>query len=481
MSSDYALSASHREMLEKSLLDSDPEVATIMKDEVQRQRESIILIASENITSRAVFDALGSPMSNKYSEGYPGARYYGGNQHIDQIELLCQKRALAAFHLDADKWGVNVQCLSGSPANLQVYQAIMPPHGRLMGLDLPHGGHLSHGYQTPQRKISAVSTYFETMPYRVNLETGIIDYEELEKDIVLYRPKILVAGTSAYCRLIDYARMRKIADLVGAYLVVDMAHISGLIAAEVIPSPFEHADVVTTTTHKSLRGPRGAMIFFRKGVRSTDPKTGKETMYDLEGPINFSVFPGHQGGPHNHTITALAVALKQAQTDDFKAYQKLVVANAKALEKRLKQSGEVLVADGTDSHMVLLDLRQHHLDGARVEAVLEQINIACNKNSIPGDKSALTPCGIRIGTPAMTSRGFGEKDFQRVADYICESIKLCKEIQASLPTPANKLKDFKAKVASGEVARLGQLRKEIAQWTGAFPLPVEGWRLNAGI
>ncbi|PHH64459.1 hypothetical protein CDD81_4534 [Ophiocordyceps australis] len=481
MSSDYALSASHREMLEKSLLDSDAEVAAIMKDEVQRQRESIILIASENITSRAVFDALGSPMSNKYSEGYPGARYYGGNQHIDQIELLCQKRALAAFHLDADKWGVNVQCLSGSPANLQVYQAIMPPHGRLMGLDLPHGGHLSHGYQTPHRKISAVSTYFETMPYRVNLETGIIDYDELERNIVLFRPKILVAGTSAYCRLIDYARMRKIADLVGACLVVDMAHISGLIAAQVIPSPFEHADVVTTTTHKSLRGPRGAMIFFRKGFRSTDPKTGKDSTYNLETPINFSVFPGHQGGPHNHTITALAVALKQAQTDDFKAYQKLVVANAKALEKRLKERGEVLVADGTDSHMVLLDLRQHHLDGARVEAVLEQINIACNKNSIPGDKSALNPCGIRIGTPAMTSRGFGEKDFQRVADYICESIKICNEVQASLPSPANKLKDFKAKVASGEVERLGQLRKEIAQWAGAFPLPVEGWRLDAGI
>merc|ERR1711977_451368 len=332
--SSYALTESHKDMLEKSLLDTDPEIAEIMKLEIQRQRESIILIASENVTSRAVFDALGSPMSNKYSEGYPGARYYGGNQHIDSIELTCQARALKAFHLDSEKWGVNVQCLSGSPANLQVYQAIMRPHDRLMGLDLPHGGHLSHGYQTPSRKISAVSTYFETFPYRVNLETGMI----------------------------DYARMRKIADLVGAYLVVDMAHISGLIAAGVIPSPFEHADIVTTTTHKSLRGPRGAMIFFRKGVRKTDAKTGKETLYDLEGPINFSVFPGHQGGPRNHTITALAVALKQATTPEFKQYQEQVVKNAKAL------------------------------DGARVEAVLEQVNIACNKNSIPGDKSALTPC-----------------------------------------------------------------------------------------
>ncbi|KAI0554742.1 glycine hydroxymethyltransferase [Xylaria curta] len=476
----YALSQEHKDMLEKSLVDSDPEVAEIMKKEIQRQRESIILIASENVTSRAVFDALGSPMSNKYSEGLPGARYYGGNEHIDAIELLCQKRALEAFHLDSAKWGVNVQCLSGSPANLQVYQAIMPPGGRLMGLDLPHGGHLSHGYQTPAKKISAVSTYFQTMPYRVNIETGIIDYDKLEENAQLFRPKILVAGTSAYCREIDYARMRKIADSVGAYLVVDMAHISGLIAAECIQSPFPHADVVTTTTHKSLRGPRGAMIFFRKGVRSTD-KTGKEIKYDLEEKINFSVFPGHQGGPHNHTITALTVALKQAATPEFKAYQQKVVSNAKALENKFKALGFTLVSGGTDSHMVLLDLRPFALDGARVEAVLENFNIACNKNSIPGDKSALTPCGLRIGTPAMTSRGFGEQDFERVADYIDQAIKICKEVQADLPKEANKLKDFRAKVASGEVAKINDLKKEIAAWCQTFPLPVEGWRVDAGI
>ncbi|KAL1835836.1 hypothetical protein VTJ49DRAFT_6017 [Mycothermus thermophilus] len=319
------------------------------------------------------------------------------------------------------------------------------------------------------------------MPYRVDLETGIIDYDTLEKNAQLFRPKILVAGTSAYCRLIDYARMRKIADSVGAYLVVDIAHISGLVAAGVIPSPFDYADVVTTTTHKSLRGPRGAMIFFRRGVRSVDPKTGKETLYDLEDKINFSVFPGHQGGPHNHTITALAVALKQAATPEFKEYQKKVVANAKALENKFKELGYKLVSDGTDSHMVLLDLRPLSLDGARVEAILEQINIACNKNSVPGDKSALTPGGLRIGTPAMTSRGFGEADFERVAQYIDESIKLCKQIQAELPKEANKLKDFKAKVASGEVARINELKQEISAWCHTFPLPVEGWRTDAGI
>lgn len=306
----------------------------------------------------------------------------------------------------------------------------------------------------------------------MNLDTGIIDYDTLEANAQLYRPKCLVAGTSAYCRLIDYARMRKIADTVGAYLIVDMAHISGLIAAGVIPSPFEHADVVTTTTHKSLRGPRGAMIFFRKGVRRSDPKTGKELLYDLEGPINFSVFPGHQGGPHNHTITALAVALKQATTPEFKAYQEQVIKNAKALEIELKALGHKLVADGTDSHMVLVDLRLKNLDGARVEAVLEQVNIACNKNSIPGDKSALTPCGIRIGAPAMTSRGLGEEDFERVARYIDTCVNLCKQIQSALPKEANKLKDFKAKVASEEVPEILSLRKEISEWASSFPLPV---------
>lgn len=288
----------------------------------------------------------------------------------------------------------------------------------------------------------------------------------------MYRPKVLVAGTSAYCRLIDYARMRKIADLVGAYLVVDMAHISGLISAGVIPSPFDHADIVTTTTHKSLRGPRGAMIFFRKGVRSTDAKSGKELLYDLEGPINFSVFPGHQGGPHNHTITALAVALKQANTPEFKKYQEQVIKNAKALELEFKNLGYTLVADGTDSHMVLIDLRPHALDGARVEAVLEQINIACNKNAIPGDKSALTPYGIRIGAPAMSTRGMGEEDFRRIAKYIDISIGICKEVQQSLPKEANKLKDFKAKVASGEVQKINELKREIASWASSFPLPV---------
>lgn len=290
----------------------------------------------------------------------------------------------------------------------------------------------------------------------------------------MYRPKVIVAGTSAYCRTIDYRRFREICDKVGCYLMVDMAHISGLIAARVNDSPFPYADIVTTTTHKSLRGPRGAMIFFRKGVRKTEMRAGKEVqvMYDLEGPINFSVFPGHQGGPHNHTITALAVALKQAQSPEFRQYQEQVIKNAKALEVDFKSRGYTLVTGGTDNHMVLLDLKPQSLDGARVEAVLEQINIACNKNTTPGDKSALTPMGIRIGAPAMTSRGMGEEDFKRIADYIDQAIKLCKKVQSELPKEANKLKDFKAKVASGEVAEINDLKKEIAAWAGTFPLPI---------
>jgi glycine hydroxymethyltransferase len=257
--------------------------------------------------------------------------------------------------LDPEKWGVNVQALSGAPANLYVYSALLQVHDRLMGLDLPHGGHLSHGYQTDSKKISKVSAYFETLPYRVNTETGLVDYDQLESTSRLYRPKLIIAGASAYARNWNYKRMREIADSVGAYLMADMAHVSGLVSAGVVPSPFEYADIVTTTTHKSLRGPRGAMIFFRKGIRK-ETKKGP-VYYDLEQPINFSVFPGHQGGPHNHTIAALAVALKQTRTPEFKAYQQQVVSNAKQMEHDFKKLQYNLVSNGTDTHLLLLDLR----------------------------------------------------------------------------------------------------------------------------
>lgn len=410
--------------------------------------------------------ALGSVFQNKYSEGYPGARYYGGNEFIDQAEILCQERALKAFDLDPAQWGVNVQSLSGAPANLYVYNALMKPHERLMGLDLPHGGHLSHGYQTDTKKISAVSTYFETLPYRVNEETGVVDYDALAATAKVYRPKIIIAGASAYARNWDYKRMGEIATSVNAYLLADMAHISGLVSAGVVPSPFEYADIVTTTTHKSLRGPRGAMIFFRKGVRKVDKK-GKEIMYDLEGPINFSVFPGHQGGPHNHTIAALAVALKQTQEQAFKEYQAQVLANAKAMELGFIELGYNMVSGGTDTHLLLLDLRSKRIDGARVERVLELVNIAANKNTIPSDKSALIPHGLRIGSPAMTSRGLKEDDFKTVVAFIDEAVQITIEFNKNVT--GSKMKDFKEALRDGSsVPAIAKLKQKIVDFSKSF-------------
>ncbi|ESA42065.1 SHMT-domain-containing protein [Neurospora crassa] len=475
-----------QKMLASHLQTADPVMYDIIEKEKQRQKQFINLIPSENFTSQAVLDALGSPMQNKYSEGYPGARYYGGNEFIDASERLCQDRALETFGLDPKEWGVNVQALSGAPANLYVYSALMDTHDRLMGLDLPHGGHLSHGYQTPTKKISFISKYFETLPYRLDEKTGYIDYNKLEELAITYRPKIIVAGASAYSRLIDYARLREICDKVNAYLMADMAHISGLVAAKVMPGPFTHADIVTTTSHKSLRGPRGAMIFFRRGVRRTNKK-GEEELYNLETPINASVFPGHQGGPHNHTIAALAVALKQAQTPEFRAYQSQVLANATALAARLGEPkdknglGYTIVSGGTDNHLVLIDLKPQGIDGSRVERVLELVGVAANKNTVPGDKSALTPGGLRIGTPAMTTRGFTEEDFARVADIIDRAVtiavrinKAAKEdaVKKGNEKAANRVKTFMDYLGNGETdPEIVQLRSEVESWVGTYPCP----------
>lgn len=377
--------------------------------------------------------------------------------------------------------------LSGSPANLYAYSALLESHERIMGLDLPHGGHLSHGYQTPTKKISAISKYFETLPYRLDEKTGLIDYDRLEENALLYRPKLIVAGASAYSRLIDYPRMRQIADNVGAYLLSDMAHISGLVAAGVIPSPFQHSDVVTTTTHKSLRGPRGAMIFFRKGARRP-AKQGDEAKWDLESRINAAVFPGHQGGPHNHTIAALAVALHQAQTAEFKDYQEAVLQNAKALADRLgspKDSGGLgynVVSGGTDNHLVLVDLKDKGVDGARVERVLELVGVAANKNTVPGDRSAMKPGGLRMGSPAMTTRGFAADDFGRVADVVHRAVAITQSLDPVLRARAEKagrknpasVRAFHDMLADGDdVLDIVQLRKEVQDWVGTFSLPWE--------
>ncbi|KAL6938024.1 glycine hydroxymethyltransferase shm1 [Hanseniaspora osmophila] len=465
--------SSQQQLISKHVSEVDPEMHRILESERSRQKNSITLIASENFTSKAVMDLLGSEMQNKYSEGYPGQRYYGGNQFIDQAESLCQKRALELYGLDPEKWGVNVQALAGAPANLYTYSAIMNVGDRLMGLDLPHGGHLSHGYQLASgTKISFVSKYFQSMPYELDPATGIIDYETLSKTSKLFRPKVIVAGTSAYSRLLDYKKFKQISEECGAYLMSDMAHISGLVAAGVIPSPFEYSDIVTTTTHKSLRGPRGAMIFYRKGLKKTTKK-GKEIYYDLDNKINFSVFPGHQGGPGNHTISALAVALKQASTEEFKQYQQQIVSNAKVLAQKLIDLGFKLVSEGTDNHLILIDLSNFGIDGARLETLLEIINISANKNTIPTDKSALFPSGLRIGTPAMTTRQFGPAEFEKVAEFLSKAVKLSIALKSREETSTNTAKAHLAafKKLCSENEEVKQLAKEVADFAGQYPVP----------
>lgn len=358
-----------------------------------------------------------------------------------------------AYCLNADEWGCNVQPYSGSPANFAVYTALCQPHDRIMGLDLPDGGHLTHGFMTATKKISATSIFFESMPYKVNPVTGLIDYDKLEETARLFKPKVIIAGISCYSRCLDYKRFREIADANGAYLFADMAHVSGLVAAGLIPSPFEYCDVVSTTTHKTLRGPRAGVIFFRKGVRSVKAN-GEKVLYDLESRVNQAVFPGLQGGPHNHAIAGIATAMLQAKSSEFVDYQKQVILNAQRLCKGLMAKGYSIATGGTDVHLILVDLRPAGITGAKGEYVLEEISIACNKNTVPGDKSALNPSGIRLGTPALTTRGLVEADMDKVVDFIDRGIKLAKEISDSC---GPKLVDFKAKLHADYADKVSQM------------------------
>lgn len=456
-------------LLHENLWQSDPELMDLVRKEKKRQIQGLEMIASENFTSLSVLQCLSSCLHNKYSEGLPGQRYYGGNEYIDEIELLAQKRALDAYRLNPEEWGCNVQPYSGSPANFAVYTGLIEPHGRIMGLDLPDGGHLTHGFMTATKKVSATSIFFESMPYKVDPQTGLIDYDKLEESARIFKPKIIIAGISCYSRCLDYKRFRQIADAIGAYLFADMAHISGLVAAGVISSPFEFADVVSTTTHKSLRGPRAGVIFYRKGVRSVKAN-GEKVLYDLESKINQAVFPGLQGGPHNHAIAGIATCMLQAQTPEFKDYQVQIIKNARALCDGLLQRGYSISTGGTDVHLVLVDLRPAGITGARAEYILEEISIACNKNTVPGDKSALNSSGIRLGTPALTTRGLTEPDMARVVDFIDRGLQLSKEITA---VSGPKLADFKRVLHEDPTfnAKVQALKKEVQAYSEKFPMP----------
>ncbi|KAM5574451.1 serine hydroxymethyltransferase 7 [Rosa sericea] len=414
---------------------ADSDVFEIMDKEKQRQFKGIELIASENFVCRAVMEALGSHLTNKYSEGMPGARYYGGNQYIDEIETLCCKRALAAFGLDSENWGVNVQPYSCTSANFAVYTGLLLPGDRIMGLDTPSGGNTSHGYYTSNgRKVSGASIFFETLPYKVNLQTGYIDYDKLEERALDFRPKILICGGSSYPREWDYARFRQIADKCGAMLLCDMAQISGLIAAKECVNPFDYCDIVTSTTHKSLRGPRGGIIFYRKGTKPRKrgfllTQGSESDQYDFEEKINFAVFPSLQGGPHNNHIAALAIALKQVATPEYKAYMQQVKKNAQALASSLLRRKCRLVTGGTDNHLLLWDLRPLGLSGKNYEKVCEMCHITVNKIAIFGDNGTITPGGVRIGTPAMTSRGCLEVDFETIADFLLRAAQIATLVQ----------------------------------------------------
>ena len=393
--------------------DYDTELYDAMENELQRQRDHIELIASENFTSRAVMQAMGSHLTNKYAEGYPGARYYGGCEYVDVVEQLAIDRAKALFGAEH----VNVQPHSGSQANVAVYLALLKPGDTILGMDLSHGGHLTHG-----SKASISGKYFDAHFYGVDPETERIDYEKAMQIAGECKPKLIIAGASAYSRFIDFAKMREIADEVGAYLMVDMAHIGVLVAAGVHPSPVPYADVVTSTTHKTLRGPRGAIILCKD---------------ELKKKINSAVFPGTQGGPLMHIIAGKAVCFKEAMSDEFKAYQTQVVKNAAVLADTLSKSGIRLVSGGTDNHLILADTMSLGRTGMEVQELLDAAHITANKNSIPFDtQSVKLTSGMRFGTPAVTTRGMGENEMVEIGSMI---VKLINEGDAAV-------EDVKARV-----------------------------------
>ena len=398
----------------------DSELFQAMIGEVERQRAHIELIASENFVSESVMEAMGSPLTNKYAEGYPAKRYYGGCEWVDVVENIARDRAKKLFHADH----ANVQPHSGAQANMAVYFAMLNPGDTVLGMDLSHGGHLTHG-----SPVNISGKYFNFVSYGVNEETGRIDYDVLRELAYEHKPKMIVAGASAYSRAIDFAVMREIADSIGAYLMVDMAHIAGLVATGQHDSPIPYADFTTTTTHKTLRGPRGGMILCKE---------------EYAKAIDKAIFPGTQGGPLMHVVAAKAVCLKEASTQEFSAYQAQVIKNAKALEMALRARSISMVSDGTDNHLILIDLTNTNRTGKEVEALLGACHITVNKNTIPGEqRSPFVTSGIRIGTPAVTTRGMKEAEMEKIADFIKRCIdggeEACAGIKADVEVM---MKDF---------------------------------------
>jgi glycine hydroxymethyltransferase len=386
---------------------TDYDVYDLICKEEKRQYDSIRLIPSENYVSHAVLEATGSVFTNKYSEGYAGKRYYEGQVFVDELEELCKARLLKLFGADA----ANVQPYSGSPANLAVYFALLKPGDTVMGMALPHGGHLTHGWN-----VSITGTYFRPAQYTVHPETHLLDYDALRALALAERPKMIIAGATAYPRIIDFEAFAAIAKEVDAYLLVDMAHISGLVAAGAHPTPVPHAHVVSSTTHKTLRGPRGGMLLMKNEVAEA---------------IDRAVFPGLQGGPHDHTTAALAVALKEADTPEFKEYAFQIVRNAKALAERLMEHGFRVITGGTDNHLVLVDVTSKGTRGRRMAKVLDRCGIVCNMNTIPFDpRKPFDPSGIRLGTPAVTSRGMKESEMRTIADFIASSLEILEDKEA---------------------------------------------------
>jgi glycine hydroxymethyltransferase len=381
------------------LKETDPEVYNAIKGEDERELSKIVLIASENYVSQAVLEAQGSVFTNKYAEGYPNRRYYGGCEFADQVELLAIERAKALFGAEH----VNVQPHSGSQANMAAYFSVLQPGDTILGMALPHGGHLTHG-----ASVSFSGTLYKSFSYGVDKKTELLDYDEVERLAVEHKPKMIVAGYSAYSRILDFPRFRRIADKVGAYLMADIAHIAGLIAAGEHPSPVPYADFVTTTTHKTLRGPRGGMIM---------------CMEKFAKAVDKAIFPGIQGGPLVHVIAAKAVSFKEALMPEFKDYQRQVVKNAKALARRLTADGFRIVSGTTENHLMLVDLTPKNITGKDAEIALDAAGITCNKNSIPYDqKPPVTTSGIRLGTPIVTTRGMREPEMKVVGDLICEAL-----------------------------------------------------------